>query len=102
MWAIKSLKWSWNIRFYFVFELRRHINKKYVVAQHFWDSMYISTKQKKKVPLDYSSLVVFQGSTHLIHCTAVVVAAHGVEALCIEKNKLQRVFFSLNRIMLWI
>lgn len=31
------------------------------------------------------------GSTHLIHCTAVVVAAaHGVEALCIDKNNLQR------------
>lgn len=32
---------------------------------------------------------MFKDSTRLIHCTAVVVAAHGVVALCIEKNKLQ-------------
>lgn len=66
------------------------------VAAHFSQYNY-------KFPLDYSSLVVFfLESTHLIHCTAVVVAAHGVEALCIEKNKLQRALLTLNRIMLWI
>lgn len=50
-----------------------------------------------------SKLRCLLGSTHLIHCTAVVVAAaHGVEALCIEKNKTaaSEQAFSPNRIIL--
>lgn len=70
-----------------------------MLLHNIFEILYIFLN-KKIEPLDLGSLLVFQGSTHLIHCTAVVVAAHGVAALCIEKNKLQRVFFSLNRIML--
>ncbi|CAK6951771.1 Hypothetical predicted protein [Scomber scombrus] len=92
---------------YSLSKCNHNICKRCITAAFIHDLSYFHDLNKpcviyEQFPPQFGDLRFFQNRVdppHSLHSSSSG-SAHGVEALCIEKNKLQRAFFSLNRITL--